>query len=38
MSDYISREEAIKAAEHAYDEWNLAMAAADGKVLPQLRR
>lgn len=30
MSDYISREAAIKAAEHAYDEWNLAMAAADG--------
>lgn len=30
MSDYISREEAIKAAEHAYGEWNLAMAAADG--------
>ena len=30
MSDYISREAAIKAAEHAYGEWNLAMAAADG--------
>lgn len=30
MSDYISRETAIKAAEHAYGEWNLAMAAADG--------
>lgn len=32
MSDeYISREAAIKYAEHAYHEWNLAMAAADGK-------
>lgn len=30
MSDYISREAAIKAAERAYGEWNLAMAAADG--------
>lgn len=30
MSDYISREAALKAAEHAYGEWNLAMAAADG--------
>lgn len=30
MSDYVSREAAIKAAEHAYGEWNLAMAAADG--------
>lgn len=30
MSDYIRREAAIKAAEHAYGEWNLAMAAADG--------
>ena len=30
MRDYISRETAIKAAEHAYDEWNLAMAIADG--------
>ncbi len=29
--EYISREEAIKYAEHAYHEWNLAMAAADGK-------
>lgn len=31
MSDYISREAALKAAEHAYGEWNLAMAAADGQ-------
>lgn len=32
MADrYISREAAIKYAEHAYHEWNLAMAAADGK-------
>ena len=30
MTDHISREAAIKAAEHAYGEWNLAMAAADG--------
>jgi hypothetical protein len=30
MSDYISRKAAIKAAERAYGEWNLAMAAADG--------
>lgn len=30
MDDYISREAAIKAAEHAYSEWNIAMAAADG--------
>ena len=30
MSDYISRDAALKAAEHAYGEWNLAMAAADG--------
>ena len=29
--EYISRETAIKYAEHAYHEWNLAMAAADGK-------
>lgn len=29
MTDQISREAAIKAAEHAYGEWNLAMAAAD---------
>lgn len=29
--EYISRAEAIKYAEHAYHEWNLAMAAADGK-------
>ena len=31
MTDYIRREDAIKYAEHAYHEWNLAMAAADGK-------
>ena len=31
MADYIRREDAIKYAEHAYHEWNLAMAAADGK-------
>ncbi len=31
MAEYISRETAIKTAEHAYNEWNLAMAAADGK-------
>lgn len=31
MAEYIEREAAIKAAEHAYNEWNLAMAAADGK-------
>lgn len=29
--EYISREAAIKYAEHAYHEWNLAMSAADGK-------
>lgn len=31
MAEYIDRETAIKTAEHAYNEWNLAMAAADGK-------
>ena len=31
MTDYIRREDAIKYAENAYHEWNLAMAAADGK-------
>lgn len=31
MAEYISRGTAIKTAEHAYNEWNLAMAAADGK-------
>ncbi len=31
MSEYISREAAIKTADHAYNEWNLAMAAADSK-------
>lgn len=30
MDEYIEREAAIKAAEHAWNEWNLAMAAADG--------
>ena len=30
MAEYIKREAAIKAAEHAYHEWNIAMAAADG--------
>lgn len=27
----IDADEIVKVAEHAYDEWNLAMAAADGK-------
>lgn len=31
MAEYIERKAAIKTAEHAYNEWNLAMAAADGK-------
>ena len=31
MAELIERQEAIKAAEHAYNEWNLAMAAADGQ-------
>ena len=31
MAEYIAKEAAIKVAEHAYHEWNLAMAAADGK-------
>ena len=31
MADYISREAAVKFAEHAYGEWNLSMAAADGQ-------
>lgn len=30
MAEYIERDAAIKAAEHAWNEWNLAMAAADG--------
>lgn len=30
MDDSISRETAVAFAEHAYHEWNLAMAAADG--------
>ena len=31
MAEIIERQAAIKAAEHAYNEWNLAMAAADGQ-------
>ena len=31
VADYISREVAVALAEHAFNEWNLAMAAADGK-------
>lgn len=31
MAEYIELEAALKVAEHAYHEWNLAMAAADGK-------
>lgn len=31
MAELIERQAAIKAAEHAYNEWNLAMAAADGQ-------
>lgn len=31
MAEYIERKTAVKAAEHAWDEWNLAMAAADGR-------
>lgn len=30
MADYIERETAVDFAQHAYNEWNLAMAAADG--------
>lgn len=30
MDEYIKREDAINAAKHAYNQWNLAMAAADG--------
>lgn len=30
MAEYVKREAAVKAAEHAWGEWNLAMAAADG--------
>lgn len=30
MAEYIEREAAVKAAKHAYNQWNLAMAAADG--------
>lgn len=29
--EYISKEAAINVAKHAWNEWNLAMAAADGK-------
>ena len=31
MAEYIERESAVKFARHAYNQWNLAMAAADGK-------
>lgn len=31
MAELVERQVAIKAAEHAYNEWNLAMAAADGQ-------
>lgn len=31
MAELIERQAAVKAAEHAYNEWNLAMAAADGQ-------
>lgn len=31
MAEYVNREAAIEAADHAYNEWNLAMATADGK-------
>ncbi|MDR3766378.1 MAG: hypothetical protein Q3Y08_04995 [Butyricicoccus sp.] len=31
MDEYISKETAINVAKHAWNEWNLAMAAADGK-------
>lgn len=31
MAEYIEREAAVKFARHAYNQWNLAMAAADGK-------
>lgn len=31
MDEYISREAAVNFAKHAYNEWNLAMAAADGQ-------
>lgn len=30
MAEYIERNAAVKAAEHAWGEWNLAMATADG--------
>ena len=31
MAEYIKRDDAIKAAERAYDAWNLAMATADSR-------
>ena len=31
MAEYIDREAAVKFARRAYNQWNLAMAAADGK-------
>lgn len=31
MDEYISREAAVNFAKHAYNEWNLAMATADGQ-------
>lgn len=31
MAEYIERESAVAFAQHAYNEWNLAMAAADGQ-------
>ena len=31
MDKYISQEAAVAFAQHAYNEWNLAMAAADGQ-------
>lgn len=31
MAEYIEKEAAVKFARHAYNQWNLAMAAADGK-------
>lgn len=31
MDKYISQEAAVTFAQHAYNEWNLAMAAADGQ-------
>lgn len=31
MAEYIEREAAVKLARHAYNQWNLAMAGADGR-------